>query len=204
MFGKLLGHTSPAPVTYTSTVLAGQIEVAMVLDNSGSMAQTVSGDSQNKITLVQSAANSFASSLTSLQNGNVRIAVVPFTSTVNVGLTQANAPSWIDPLASYIYTKDPLTGAATTNALTTSPSTTTFSDVFTGRSRRELGDKSVHAVHEVSLCLFEQSSLGWLRRDATAALQRQRLRNGMTCWTQRQMPAFRVHSSCRCSHPLRH
>ena len=131
MFGKLLGHASPTPITYASTALAGRVEVAMVLDNSGSMAQEVSGDSQSKMTLVQSAANAFAASLTSLQNGNVRIAVVPFTATVNTGMNQASPPSWIDPQASYIYTPDPSTGALPTNALTASPATTPFSDVFT-------------------------------------------------------------------------
>ena len=131
MFGKLLGHPSPTPVSYTSTALAGRIEVAMVLDNSGSMAQTVSGDTQSKMAIVQSAANAFASSLTSLQNGNVRIAVVPFTATVNTGMNQISPPSWIDPSASYIYTPDPITGATPTNALTANPATTPFSDVFT-------------------------------------------------------------------------
>lgn len=140
MFGALLGHPSPMSVTHASTALAGRIEVAMVLDNSGSMAQTVSGDSSSKMTLLQSAATSFISSLTSLQNGNVRIGVVPFTMTVNVGATQGSPPSWIDPSANYIYSKvvNGVTGGSLpTNGLTitsANPSGSAFSDIFTSQT----------------------------------------------------------------------
>ncbi len=135
MFGKLVGHASPTPVSYTSTALAGQVEVAMVLDNSGSMNQTVNGDSSSKMSLLKTAATSFISGLTSLQNGSVRIAVVPFTMTVNLGLSQTSAPSWIDPKASYIYTK--VNGALPTNALsvtTSKPTGDVFQDIFTDQN----------------------------------------------------------------------
>jgi hypothetical protein len=72
------------------------LELALVLDNTGSMAQTPSGNSTNnvsqeKITGLKTAANNLLTQLFG-QAGSSQyyIGIVPFTSTVNVG----KAPSW--------------------------------------------------------------------------------------------------------------
>lgn len=67
------------------------IEVALVLDNSGSMA------SNNRMTNLKSAANNAVDILFSgaATQPNVYIGVVPFTELVNVGTSNANA-SWMD------------------------------------------------------------------------------------------------------------
>src|SRR3954464_16062600 len=93
---KLVGITS-LPVTASSTVVWGQSKlwVALVLDNSGSMAQ---GDaSGTKMDALQNASHQL---LTILQNasstaGDVQVSIVPFVHLVNVGTSSVNA-SWID------------------------------------------------------------------------------------------------------------
>jgi Flp pilus assembly protein TadG len=89
---QLAGFTT-LPVTATSTVVWGQSKlwVALVLDNSGSMA------SSNKLTGLK---NASAQLLTTLQNasstaGDVQVGIVPFSNTVNVGASNSGA-SWID------------------------------------------------------------------------------------------------------------
>jgi Flp pilus assembly protein TadG len=94
---KLAGITS-VPVTASTTVVWGQSKmwVSLVLDNTGSMAQTdASGTS--KISALQTASHQL---LTILQNasataGDVQVSVVPFAKLVNVGTSYVNA-SWID------------------------------------------------------------------------------------------------------------
>lgn len=82
------------------------LEVAMVLDNSGSMDTSMGGGHTRMWNLQQSAncaanilfySTSKCSDSTSglTKNDNVKMAVVPFTSAVNVGTSNANA-SWID------------------------------------------------------------------------------------------------------------
>ncbi|WP_161950077.1 VWA domain-containing protein [Paraburkholderia monticola] len=70
-----------------------QLELALVLDNTGSMAQTLSGSSASKIVGLQNAANNLLGQLFA-QSGSAQyyIGIVPFASTVNVGMT----PSWLD------------------------------------------------------------------------------------------------------------
>jgi Flp pilus assembly protein TadG len=89
---KLVGFTS-LPLTTNSTVVWGQSKlwVALVLDNSGSMA------SSNKMTGLK---NASAQLLTTLQNasstaGDVQVGIVPFSNTINVGTGNVNA-TWID------------------------------------------------------------------------------------------------------------
>ena len=76
-------------------VPAGPVEVAMVLDTTGSMAGA-------KIAGLQSAANNLASTLFSMPNAsaNLKVAVVPFTYYVNIGLSNRNA-SWLSGSSDY-------------------------------------------------------------------------------------------------------
>lgn len=66
------------------------LEVALVLDNSGSMAGS-------RITTLRTAANSLATKVLDMayMAGDAKVAVVPFASMVNVGPNNANA-SWMD------------------------------------------------------------------------------------------------------------
>jgi len=93
---KLVGIAN-LPVTATSTVVWGQSKlwVALVLDNSGSMAQ---GDSNG--TKMDALKNASAQLLTTMHNasstaGDVKVSIVPFDVTVNVG-TGNVSQSWID------------------------------------------------------------------------------------------------------------
>lgn len=74
----------------TSTWGASLLRVALVLDNTGSMAQ------YNKLTSLQSAAKSLVTQLSNLavNNGDVYISVVPFEIDVNVGTSNVGA-SWL-------------------------------------------------------------------------------------------------------------
>lgn len=93
---KVIGRDSVS-VSTSTTVVWGQsrLWVALVLDNSGSMAN---GDSSgSKMTALKNASNQL---LTILQNaasnpGDVKASIVPFDRTVNVGTANAGA-SWID------------------------------------------------------------------------------------------------------------
>jgi len=93
---SIVGITT-MPVSTSSTVAWGQSKlwVALVLDNSGSMAQ---GDSSgSKMSALQNASQQL---LTTLQNasatpGDVQVSIVPFVKVVNVGTANKSA-SWID------------------------------------------------------------------------------------------------------------
>jgi Flp pilus assembly protein TadG len=93
---KLVGITS-LPVTVSSTVVWGQSKlwVALVLDNSGSMAQ---GDSNgSKMDALQNASHQL---LTIMQNassnpGDVKVSITPFDQHININKTNVSA-SWID------------------------------------------------------------------------------------------------------------
>ena len=93
---KVVGKAN-LPVTTSATVVWGQSKlwVALVLDNSGSMR---SGDSSG--TQMDALKNAAKQLLTILQNassaaGDVKVSIVPFDVTVNVGTSNVNA-SWID------------------------------------------------------------------------------------------------------------
>ena len=79
----------------TVTLPAGPVEVAMVLDTTGSMAGA-------KIAALQTAATNLTNTMFSIPNAttNVKVAVVPFTAYVNVGLADRNA-SWITGAQDY-------------------------------------------------------------------------------------------------------
>ncbi len=93
---KIVGKTT-VPVTTSATVVWGQSKlwVALVLDNSGSMRN---GDSNG--TQMDALKNAAKQLLTILQNasttaGDVKVSIVPFDVTVNVGTGSVNA-TWID------------------------------------------------------------------------------------------------------------
>jgi Flp pilus assembly protein TadG len=81
-----MGFSSSSTATWGTQLL----RVALVLDNTGSMAQS------GKIGALQSAATSLVSQLSALakNNGDVYISVVPFEVDVNVG-TSNSAASWL-------------------------------------------------------------------------------------------------------------
>ena len=72
------------------TKMGKKLEVALVLDNTGSMAQN------NKLTTLKVAAKDLIStvSASAVNVGDVKVAIVPFTTDVNVG-TANNAASWL-------------------------------------------------------------------------------------------------------------
>jgi Flp pilus assembly protein TadG len=113
---KLAGFTT-LPVSASSTVVWGQSKlwVALVLDNSGSMAN---GDSSgSKMAALQNASHQLLTILQAAATnaGDVQVSVVPFVKTVNVGKGNVGAP-WIDwsdwaspPIVdqtNYVYQKD--------------------------------------------------------------------------------------------------
>jgi len=92
VFSKLLGQSS-INLSASSTVLWGikKLNLALVLDNTGSMAQN------SKMTNLKTAAHNL---LTTLQTaaktpGDIQVAIVPFATDVNVGTGNASA-YWID------------------------------------------------------------------------------------------------------------
>lgn len=106
-FSYLLGNSSNGSyanleMTAESQIrLKNTIEVALVLDNSGSMSSTGHGSSQDRIDLLKDASkqliDQLATEAASIQQVSkpVQFAVVPFSATVNVGNTNSSA-SWLD------------------------------------------------------------------------------------------------------------
>ncbi|MCE4222182.1 pilus assembly protein [Methylobacterium sp. C25] len=97
---KIVGFkTLPLNVTGTTKRGSGNLEIAMVLDNTGSMAGA-------KLTNLKSAATTMVNNLFAQVDpskpNSLKIAIVPFSQTVNVGSSNISA-SWLDTagLASY-------------------------------------------------------------------------------------------------------
>ena len=73
-------------------------DVMMVLDVTGSMATTNSGDSVNRITALKDATMDFFDTLTGAEmgDGRLRFGVVPYSSSANVGqILYAKNPAWL-------------------------------------------------------------------------------------------------------------
>jgi Flp pilus assembly protein TadG len=89
---RVLGKTQ-IPISTSSTVTWGstKLRISLVLDNTGSMNQF------GKIQALKTASHQFLQMMQkAAQNpGDVQVAIVPFTVSVNVGTTYANQP-WID------------------------------------------------------------------------------------------------------------
>ncbi len=94
-FSKLVGLSS-IPVTSHAVAKGMLLEIGMVLDTSGSMAQSA-GSGGPKIDALKSAASSFLDAMFGTQSTSQRVsvAIVPFAASVNVGPANANA-SWMD------------------------------------------------------------------------------------------------------------
>ncbi|WP_332817160.1 TadE/TadG family type IV pilus assembly protein [Sphingopyxis sp.] len=85
-------------VNCTAKLEISNADVMMVLDVTGSMAQTNSGDSVNRITALKSATMDFFDTLTTADvgDGRLRFGVVPYSSTANVGaILYAKNPAWL-------------------------------------------------------------------------------------------------------------
>jgi len=86
-------NQSAINLSASSTIQWGQsrLRVALVLDNTGSMADS------GKITALQTATKNLLAQLQSVvvNNGDVYVSIIPFVKDVNVGSTYSNA-SWID------------------------------------------------------------------------------------------------------------
>ncbi len=85
-------------VNCTAKLEISNADVMMVLDVTGSMAQTNSGDSVNRITALKDATMDFFDTLTTADvgDGRLRFGVVPYSSSANVGaILYAKNPSWL-------------------------------------------------------------------------------------------------------------
>jgi Flp pilus assembly protein TadG len=82
----------------TAKLEISNVDVMLVLDVTGSMAQTNSGDSVDRITALKDATMDFFDTLTTADvgDGRLRFGVVPYSSTANVGaILYAENPAWL-------------------------------------------------------------------------------------------------------------
>jgi len=97
-FGKLTGTTrmNPGATSQCATPLPKTFEIALVLDNTGSMAESSGG--QSKLQAVQQAATNFVNYVytNSSFSSATRISIVPFAGAVAVNPTTYQNASWID------------------------------------------------------------------------------------------------------------
>lgn len=103
-FSSLLGQTATTEMTfnaYSEVRLKNTLEVALVLDNSGSMDQIGTGSGKTRMTLLKDAAKQLVDTLGSQASlmkqidKPVQFGLVPFAGSVNVGSTYKNA-TWMD------------------------------------------------------------------------------------------------------------
>ena len=91
-FMGVMGFSSiPLAVSSTATFANSRLRIALVLDNTGSMADS------GKITALKTATTNLLAQLKSaaIKNGDVYVSIIPFVKDVNVGSTNYNA-NWID------------------------------------------------------------------------------------------------------------
>jgi Flp pilus assembly protein TadG len=83
--------TMPLAATSTATFANTRLRIALVLDNTGSMADA------GKMTALQAATNNLLDQLkaAAIKNGDVYVSIVPFVKDVNLGASNYNA-TWID------------------------------------------------------------------------------------------------------------
>ncbi len=101
---RMLGRIGKAFEISTCSGVATRntIEVALVLDNSGSMSDSGSGTGKKRMDLLKAAATQLIDTLAHEGDGlkqiaePVRVALVPFSATVNVGPLNRDKP-WLDP-----------------------------------------------------------------------------------------------------------
>jgi Flp pilus assembly protein TadG len=95
-FMGAVGFSSlPISAFSTSVTADNAYEIALVIDNSGSMASSAGGKS--KMQSAKDAANKLIDAMMGTQSASIKtkLSIVPFTLALNVGSQQANA-SWID------------------------------------------------------------------------------------------------------------
>lgn len=95
MFGK---ENFPLTVNCTAKLEISNADIMFVLDTTGSMASTNSGDTVNRITALKTEVMAFFDTVASAQQGDsqIRYGVMPYSSNVNVGrILYATNPSWI-------------------------------------------------------------------------------------------------------------
>ena len=104
-FGKLTGTTriNPGARSQCATPLPKTFEIALVLDNTGSMAESSGG--QSKLQAVQTAATNFVNYVytNSAFSSATRISIVPFAGAVAVNPTTYRSATWIDQNAQSAY-----------------------------------------------------------------------------------------------------
>ena len=104
-FGKLTGTTriNPGAKSQCATPLPKTFEIALVLDNTGSMAASSGG--QSKLQAVQTAATNFVNYVytNSAFSSATRIAIVPFAGAVAVNPTTYRYATWIDQTGQSAY-----------------------------------------------------------------------------------------------------
>ena len=91
-FMGILGFpTMPLAATSTATFANTRLRIALVLDNTGSMADA------GKMTALQTATGNLLDQLkaSAMKNGDVYVSIVPFVKDVNLGASNYTAP-WID------------------------------------------------------------------------------------------------------------
>ena len=94
--GRMIGlSTTTATATGCATTKGsgGAYEIALVLDNTGSMSSSAGG--QSKLDSAKSAAKSLIAQLTRSGASNASISIVPFSTSVNVGAANLGA-AWLD------------------------------------------------------------------------------------------------------------
>ncbi|CAD6552929.1 hypothetical protein LMG28727_05446 [Paraburkholderia kirstenboschensis] len=97
----------PDKVTITASNTAlrmpqSQLELVLVLDNTGSMADSASSNSQGtKIQGLRTAATDLVNDILGVQNNNSYIGLVPFTTMVNLGSSLLSSGSWMSPTFAY-------------------------------------------------------------------------------------------------------
>jgi Flp pilus assembly protein TadG len=110
-FAKLIGKAGPTDVNFSASTevrLKNTIEVALVLDNSGSMSTIGTGSGKQRIVLLREASkvlvDLLAAQASMMQQiaKPVQFALVPFSASVNIGSSDTNkfneikAASWMD------------------------------------------------------------------------------------------------------------
>ena len=104
VFRELIGQDDPEAISYnahTEIRLKNTLEVALVLDNSGSMDYLGSGSGQKRLALLKDAAKQLVDTIAQQAQQMkqvekpVQFSLVPFAASVNVGAEHANA-AWMD------------------------------------------------------------------------------------------------------------
>ncbi len=93
-FSQIIGQSS-IPVTSHAVAKGLLLEIALVLDNSGSMSERAG--SSSKISALKTAADAFLDQMfgTATTSSRLKISIVPFAASVNVGTGNRTA-SWMD------------------------------------------------------------------------------------------------------------